>query len=95
MDGFCLSDTKKKLDRWEIPSVSIKAESELTIVCKNNNDTSALQKLVTNFNLKTGETVYLSNSDGMIISKVAVVDMDENFQLVRSADGRYKTEKIT
>ncbi len=95
LDGFCLSDTKKKLDRWEIPSVSIKAESELTIVCKNNNDTSALQKLVTNFNLKTGETVYLSNSDGMIISKVAVVDMDENFQLVRSADGRYKTEKIT
>ncbi len=93
--GSAFPTRKKKLDRWEIPSVSIKAESELTIVCKNNNDTSALQKLVTNFNLKTGETVYLSNSDGMIISKVAVVDMDENFQLVRSADGRYKTEKIT
>ena len=64
-------------------------------MCKNNNDTSALQKLVTNFNLKTGETVYLSNSDGKIISKVAVVDMDKDMQLVRSADGKYKTEKIT
>ncbi len=94
LDGFCLSDTAKKLDRWEIPSVFIKAESELTIVCKNNSDTSALQKLVTNFNLKTGETIYLSDSDGKIISKAAVADMEENEQLVRRDDGKYEKEKI-
>lgn len=94
IDGYCLSDKASQLDRWQIPSVSIKAESELTIVCKNNNDSSALQKLVTNFNLKTGETVYLTNREGEIISKASVVDMEENEQLVRRGDGKYTVEEI-
>lgn len=94
LDGFYLSDKASQLNRWQMPSVSIKAESELVIVCKNNNDTSALQKLVTNFNLKTGETVYLTDSDGQIVSKVAVVDMKENEELVRKGNGKYVVEEI-
>lgn len=94
LDGFCLSDKASLLDRWHIPSVSVKAESELTIVCKNNSDSSALQKLITNFNLKTGETVYLTNREGEIISKAAVVEMEENEQLVRRSGGKYIVEKI-
>ncbi|MCM1054073.1 MAG: CotH kinase family protein [Bacteroides sp.] len=94
LNGYCLSDKASELDRWEIPSVVIKAESELTVVCRNNNDTSALQKLVTNFNLKTGEVVYLSNPDNKVISTVAVVDMEENRQVVRRSDGKYVVEEI-
>lgn len=95
LSGFYLSDKSDKLDKWEIPSVVIKAESELVIVCKNNKDESALQKLITNFNLKTGETVYLSNPDLEIISKAEVVDMEENQWLIRKPDGCYVIENIS
>lgn len=94
LSGYFLSDKKSRLDRWEIPTITVKAESELVIVCKNNKDETALQKLITNFSLKTGETVYLSDSEGNIISKVGVVDMAEDQMIVRQSDGRYTAEKI-
>lgn len=94
LDGYYLSDKKSQLDRWAIPTVTIRAESELVIVCKNNKDESSLQKLITNFNLKTGETVYLSDSEGKIVSKVGVIDMKENEVLIRQGDGRYEAEKF-
>lgn len=94
LSGYFLSDKKSRPDRWTIPTVTIKAESELVIVCKNNKDESALRKLITNFNLKTGETVYLSDSNGEIISEVGVVDMDKNEILVRKGDGQYVIENI-
>lgn len=89
---YCLSDKFDQLDRWEIPAVIIPAESEITIVCKNNKDSSALHKLVTNFNLKVGETLYLSDPNGNIISQADVVDMDERQCLVRQTDGSYRIE---
>lgn len=91
--GYHLSDKKSQLDRWEIPAVTIKAQSELVIVCKNNKDESSLQKLITNFNLKTGETVYLTNSDGVIVSQVGVIDMGTDEEIVRGADGKYVVDK--
>lgn len=94
LNGYYLSDKKSQLDRWAIPTVTIKAESELVIVCKNNKDESALQKLITNFSLKTGETVYLSDSEGLIVSKVGVVDMEKDEMLVRKSNGWYEVEKI-
>lgn len=94
LDGYCLSDKASRLDRWQIPSVTVKAQSELIIVCKNNSDTSALQKLATNFNLSAGEILYLTNPAGEIISSAAVVDMAEDRQLVRGKDGVYTVEEI-
>lgn len=94
LSGYFLSDKKSQLDRWAIPTVTIKAESELVIVCKNNKDESALQKLITNFSLKTGETVYLSDSEGLIVSKVGVVDMEKDEMLVRKSNGWYEVEKV-
>ena len=91
---YCLSDKFDQLDRWEIPTVIIPAESEITIVCKNNNDSSALHKLVTNFNLKVGETLYLSDPNGNIISQADVVDMDVRQCLVRQTDGSYRIETL-
>ncbi|HBH95571.1 MAG TPA: spore coat protein CotH [Ruminococcaceae bacterium] len=90
INNYYLSDKLSQLDRWTIPTVTIEAESELIIVCKNNKEESALQKLVTNFNLKTGETVYLSDPAGNVISKAEVVDMNEGEVLVRRDDGRYE-----
>ena len=92
--GYYLSDKLDKLDKWEIPNVTIPAKSELIIVCKNNKDASALHKLITNFNLKVGETLYLSNSTGGIVSQAAVVNMDEKQCLVRHNDGSYEIESL-
>lgn len=88
--GLYLSDKLSELDRWSIPEVIMPAKSKLEIVCKNNNDSSSLHKLITNFNLKVGETLYLSDSSGNIISKTGVVEMNDDQCLERQADGSYE-----
>lgn len=93
LKNYYLSDNINTLDRWKIPDITIPAESELIIVCKNNSDSSALHKLITNFNLKTGETLYLTDPDGNIISKAGVVDMNEDECLERQDNGVYKISK--
>ena len=52
-------------------------------------DAAALMKMQTNFSLKTGETLILSNENGDILGKVAIIDCDENESLVRQRDGSY------
>ena len=66
-----------------------------TVVCNNNSEKSALKKYQTNFSLKTGETLYLSDESGKIISSVAVVDMEENQSLSIGLDGLYRIGGIS
>ncbi len=91
---FYLSDNELELNRWKIPTATIPADSSLTIVCKNNTETSALRRLVTNFNLKEGETLILSDSTGNIVSSAAIVPMDKNEYLVRQLDGTYSVKSL-
>ena len=91
---YYLSDDELELNKWRIPVMTVGAESSVTIVCKNNKENSALLKLTTNFNLKLGETLYLSDINGNIISKAEVVDMTENEFLVRNLDGTYSIQPL-
>ena len=95
LDGFYLSDDELNLQRWKMPAVEIKAGEVFTVVCKNNSEKSALKKYQTNFSLKTGETLYFSDSDGNIVSSVAVVDMEETESLSRGLDGLYSIGAIS
>lgn len=95
LSNLYLSDDELNLQRWEMPNVKIKAGEVFTVVCKNNSEKSALKKYQTNFSLKTGETLYLSDENGNIISSVAVVDMEENQSLSRGIDGLYKIGGIS
>lgn len=95
LSGLFLSDDELNLQRWAMPSVEIKSGEVFTVVCKNNSEKSALKKYQTDFSLKTGETLYLSDSDGTIISSVAVVDMEENESLTRGLDGLYRIGGIS
>ena len=95
LTGLYLSDDELNLQRWKMPDVKISPESVYTVVCKNNNEKSALKKYQTNFSLKTGETLYLSDENGNIISSVAVVDMEDNQSLSRGLDGLYKIGGIS
>lgn len=95
LSNLYLSDDELNLQRWKMPDVKIGAGGVYTVVCKNNSEKSALKKYQTNFSLKTGETLYLSDEQGKIISSVAVVDMEENQSLSRGLDGLYKIGGIS
>ena len=91
---FYLSDNDLELNRWKIPTATIPANSSLTIVCKNNTETSALRRLVTNFNLKEGESLILSDSTENIVSTAVIVPMSKNEYLVRQLDGTYSVKPL-
>ncbi|MCL2633695.1 MAG: CotH kinase family protein [Oscillospiraceae bacterium] len=91
--GLFLSNDINNLKKWSIPAMNISPESPLLIVCKNNNDTEALMKAQTNFNIKGGQVLYLSDNEGRIISYVSIVDMKEDEELRRNADGSYAIVK--
>ena len=87
--GLYLTDKDDMLNRYKIPTVNIKPHSTLTIVCKNNKSENTLMKMQTNFSLKTGETLILSNESGEILGKVAIIDCSKDESLVRQRDGSY------
>lgn len=87
--GLYLTDKDDMLNRYKIPTVNVKPHSTLTIVCKNNKSENTLMKMQTNFSLKTGETLILSNESGEILGKVAIIDCSKDESLVRQRDGSY------
>lgn len=93
--GLYLSDDVLQLNMYRIPTAIVKSENTIIIVCKNNSEISSLKKMQTNFSLKTGETLYLSDENGKIISQVEIVDMDDNESLSYRADGNYHIGEIS
>lgn len=90
-----LSDDDEDMQKWEIPETTIPAHSPFTIACKNNGQESALKKYRTNFSLKTGETLFLTDESGNILSRVSIVDMEETQSLARNARGSYSISVVT
>ena len=93
--GYYLSDDKNDMKKWKIKEGRIPANETLVIVMKNNNEESALKRQQTNFKLKTGETLYFSDSDGNVISSVPVVVMDTDESLTIGYDGKYHIGTVT
>ncbi len=93
--GCHLSDTLRKLDRYTIPSLDIAPGEVVTIVTKNNNETSALMKHQMNFNLKTGETLYFTDAEMNIISAVPVMELPPDRSLTIGVDGLYHEDAVT
>lgn len=93
--NYYLSDKDDKLQKWEIPETIIPAHGTFTVACKNNEEESALKKYRTNFSLKTGETLFLTDESGNILSKVSIVEMEETQSLTRKADGKYTISSVT
>jgi hypothetical protein len=88
--GLFLSDTLENLQRWSFSGAIIKPKSTLIVVCANNNDSDAIMRFQTNFNIKPGETVYLSDASGTVLSKVRIsyTTKDESISLM--PDGIYQ-----
>lgn len=90
-----LSDDDEDMQKWEIPETTIPAHSTFTIACKNNGQESALKKYRANFSLKTGETLFLTDESGSILSRVSIVDMEKTQSLTRNARGSYSISVVT
>ena len=82
LKGFGLSDQKEVPKRWEFPDIVMEPKSYL-IVCASGKDRSeADSELHTNFKISsTGESIYLSDANGKLISgiKIEEVDFDKSY----------------
>lgn len=89
---FTMSDNADELNKWVFPSVEIPAQGFLLVFASGKDVT--VGELHANFKLKqTGEAIYLSNSNGEVISSVesvgiptdrsfgAVIDGNVNFAI--------------
>ena len=88
LENFSLSDDLSVLDKWQFPQISIDAGHYVLIFAsgKTNFDVDILHS---NFKLKaSGESIYLSNSDRIIIDSLTAVKLIDDFSYGRSRDGR-------
>ena len=87
--GLFLTDGEENLKRWELPSYTIKPREELLIVMKNNKTNDALMQYQTNFSLKAGETLILSDSEGSVLRRVPIPEIPESGIYTLGDNGDY------
>jgi len=86
---YFLSDRGDNLAKWRIPIINIRPQSGLIIVMSNNKTPDALLKPHTNFSLRAGETLYLSDNTGEILGYVLIPALENGERLVRNESGGY------
>jgi len=87
LESFSLSDDLNILDKWQFPQISIDAGHYVLIFAsgKTNFDIDILHS---NFKLKaSGESIYLSNPDRIIIDSLTAVKLIADVSYGRSPDG--------
>lgn len=94
LENMYLSDNLEVINRFRIPTITIKANESLTIVCNNNKDSSSLLKIKANFSLKEGETLVLSDRNGKIIESVVIPKLDKSQSYFRKSDGSFSPKSV-
>lgn len=71
LEGFSLSDQREIPDLWVFPDIMMEPDSYLVVYASGKNRAEAGSELHTNFKISSmGETVYLSDANGFLISAV-------------------------
>ena len=79
LTGWYLSDASDRLQRWSFPQVILPADGYLVVHCSGLDRRENAQHLHTNFKLSAdGESVYLSQPDGEVVSMVELPALEEN-----------------
>ncbi|MCL2698617.1 MAG: hypothetical protein FWE74_11135, partial [Oscillospiraceae bacterium] len=73
----------------KIPAINIQPQETLTIVMRNNSSPDSLMKPQTNFSLRAGETLFLSDTNGSIIGRVEIPELNRGEIMIRQRDGTY------
>ncbi|MCL2020308.1 MAG: CotH kinase family protein [Oscillospiraceae bacterium] len=87
--AYFLSDDPEDLKKWKFPAINVQPDGFLTIAMSNNDSADTLMKPQTNFSLKAGETLLLSDRYGNVIASVIIPETDNGQILRREKDGTY------
>jgi len=87
LEGFSLSDDVTELNKWIFPQVSIDAGQYLLIFASSKNKLE-VSNLHTNFKIKSeGESIFLSNTEGIIVDSISAIQLNGDISYGRSPDG--------
>lgn len=85
--NYSLSDQENDLTKWKFPEIIIPEHSFIVIFASGKNRLE-VDELHTNFKISSsGESLFLSNNLGQIISQIDPVELLENQSYGRSPDG--------
>ena len=92
LEGYRLSDSAAKPDKWRFPAITLEAGDTLAVHCSGENRRDDPGHLHAGFKLSGGETVLLSRPDGATISRVALPALRTGQALSRTGEGEWTTE---
>ena len=76
LTGYYLSDKREEGFRWKFPEIELAPGEYLIVFASGKNKVTDSGELHTNFKLNAmGETVYLSDSEGMKIAEVTIPEL--------------------
>lgn len=81
--GYSLSDTEKKLGKYMLPAKIIEPQGKVVVYCDNYSGNEKYHQMAVPFNLKEGETVYLSDA-GEIVEKHVLMKLNDGYSAVKS-----------
>jgi hypothetical protein len=87
LKGLYISDQPSIPYRQALPDVIIPARSRLFIYCKNNSVIESLGEYCVDFNLTGGETLTITDSEGVTIESLYLPELDSEYILHRNIDG--------
>lgn len=92
--GYSLSDTENKLGKYTLPARIIEPQGKITIYCDNYSGAEKYHQMAVPFNLKEGETLYLSDV-GNIVEEITMMHLNDGYSAVRSIkDNKFYETKI-
>lgn len=80
--GYFLSDDAEHIKKYALKSYTINPGGTLMVACKNNRSNETLMWPITNFNLKSGETLFLSDFKKNVSSTVLLQELRKDQHLV-------------
>ncbi len=88
LNGFGLSDDRDLPYKWVLPSITINTNEYILIWASSKDRKNGKNDLHTNFNIAAeGETLFLTNSNGLLISGSPSVNLETDTSYGRKPDG--------
>lgn len=88
LSGYGLSDERDKPYKWVFPSTTINPSQFIIVFASSKDKSNAGSELHTNFKIGAGgETLFLTNNDGLLISGAPSINLEENTSYGRQPDG--------
>lgn len=87
LSGWSLSDDPDQLNKWQFPSYSVLPGAYILVFASDKNKKEGAF-FHTNFKLKaSGETLYISNPEGILVESIRIPPLNPNSSYGRSPNG--------